>query len=379
MSELINITRPHRWHLLTTVSSFVLLASVPLSEAAAAHEDRDHPTVWIELGGQMQRVDGREDPFAPLFTLQDPRPAVFSPVSPLEAQRPARYSVGGEAKITFEPEGSQWAFSAGIRYGRANRNRLVHQQTSLKTYISLPAFGFHATSVAAVFSDSDVHNSSSQLILDFKAGKDVGLGLFGRNSHSTVAVGVRFAQMSSKSRVDIHARPDFEFGPYPVIGTYLPLNQMHHDYIATANSARSFSGIGPSLSFDGSAPLLRDSDEGTINFDWGVNGAILFGRQKSRGVHQTTKHFYEKKYHPSMYYGYHLVYANPPHRNDRSRSVAVPNIGGFAGLSYRFSSAKLSVGYRADFFFGAVDAGVDAHRSANRGFYGPFASIAVGL
>lgn len=379
MSELINITSPRRWHLLTSVSSLVLLASLPLSGVAAAHENSDRPTVWIELGGQMQRVDGREDPFAPPFTLQNSQPAVFSPVSPLEAQRPARYSVGGEAKITFEPEGSQWAFSAGIRYGRANRNRLIHQQTSFKTYISLPAFGFHATSVAAVFSDSDVHNSSSQLILDFKAGKDVGLGLFGRDSHSTVAVGVRFAQMASRSRVDIHARPDFEFGPYPFIGTYLPLNQKHHDYIATANSARSFSGIGPSLSFDGSAPLLHDSDEATINFDWGVNGAILFGRQKSRGVHQTTKHFYEKKYHPSITYGYRLVYANPPHHNDRSRSVIVPNVGGFAGLSYRFSDAKLSVGYRADFFFGAMDAGVDVRHTADRAFYGPYASVAVGL
>lgn len=381
MSELINdpIRAERRWRLLTTVSGLVLLASLSAPGAAAAREDSDRPTVWIELGGQLQRVDGREDPFAPPFTVVSPQPSVFKPISPLEAQRAARYAVGGEGSIAFQPEGSDWVFSAGIRYARANRNRLVHQQEAVGAQFSVPTFAFHGTYTSKVFADSDVHNSSSQMILDFKAGKDVGLGLFGKGSQSVFSAGLRIAQMTSKSRVEIHARPDFEFGLYPFIGLSLPLNLMHHDYIASAAAQRSFKGIGPSLSWDGSVPLLRDSDEATINFDWGIDGAILFGRQKSRGVHQTTKHFYEKKYHPSMTYGYHLIYANPPHHNNRSRSVIVPNIGGFAGISYRFSDARISAGYRADFFFGAVDAGVDVRHSADRGFYGPFAKISLGL
>jgi hypothetical protein len=36
----------------------------------------------------------------------------------------------------------------------------------------------------------------------------------------------------------------------------------------------------------------------------------------------------------------------------RSRSVAIPNVGGFAELSYHYANAKISMGYRADFFFG---------------------------
>ena len=64
---------------------------------------------------------------------------------------------------------------------------------------------------------------------------------------------------------------------------------------------------------------------------------------------------------------------------NRSRFVTVPNLGGFAGASFRFSGAKVSLGYRADFFFGAMDGGIDTRKSEDIGFYGPFATISVGL
>jgi hypothetical protein len=37
------------------------------------------------------------------------------------------------------------------------------------------------------------------------------------------------------------------------------------------------------------------------------------------------------------------------------------------------------LGYRADFFFGAVDGGLGTSEKETRGFYGPFAKISVGL
>jgi hypothetical protein len=63
----------------------------------------------------------------------------------------------------------------------------------------------------------------------------------------------------------------------------------------------------------------------------------------------------------------------------RSHSVVVPNIGGFAGMSLKFPNAKISLGYRADFFFGAMDGGIDARKTYDRNFYGPFATISIGL
>ena len=57
----------------------------------------------------------------------------------------------------------------------------------------------------------------------------------------------------------------------------------------------------------------------------------------------------------------------------------MPNLGGFAGASWRVKNFKLSLGYRADFFFGAMDTGQDFAKRSNVGFYGPFANVTIGL
>ena len=79
------------------------------------------------------------------------------------------------------------------------------------------------------------------------------------------------------------------------------------------------------------------------------------------------------------YNALHTVVYDHPASPARSKSVSVPNLGGFAGLSLRYANAKLSLGYRADMFFSAVDAGIDTAKKEDRGFYGPFASISVGI
>ncbi len=63
----------------------------------------------------------------------------------------------------------------------------------------------------------------------------------------------------------------------------------------------------------------------------------------------------------------------------RDRTVVVPDVGGFAGFSWRLPNGKVSLGYRADFFFGAIDGGIDTSQKEMRGFYGPFASVSLGL
>lgn len=44
-----------------------------------------------------------------------------------------------------------------------------------------------------------------------------------------------------------------------------------------------------------------------------------------------------------------------------------------------FKNFKMNAGYRADLFFHAMDGGIDTRKSENVGFYGPFASVSVGL
>ena len=59
--------------------------------------------------------------------------------------------------------------------------------------------------------------------------------------------------------------------------------------------------------------------------------------------------------------------------------VTVPNVGAFAGLTYQIQNFKISGGYRADFFFGAMDGGIDTRKTEDQKFYGPFATISIGL
>ena len=108
---------------------------------------------------------------------------------------------------------------------------------------------------------------------------------------------------------------------------------------------------------------------------------MLFGRQKTK-VSQTTQayHFPITEAYGGQYDGYYYtrVYRGS-HQHTRSRGVTIPNLGGFAGLSVKYPNVKFSLGYRADFFFGAVDAGIDERRTKNLGFNGPFATVSIGL
>ena len=136
--------------------------------------------------------------------------------------------------------------------------------------------------------------------------------------------------------------------------------------------ARSFRGVGPALSWNGSAAVAGNLQEGAVTVDWGVNAALLFGKQRAHVQHQESGNKVHFTY-------YTQVYHNPPTGHVANRSVTVPNVGGSVGLSWRVQDFKVSLGYRADFFFGAIDGGIDARKNEPLGFKGPFASISVGL
>lgn len=55
-----------------------------------------------------------------------------------------------------------------------------------------------------------------------------------------------------------------------------------------------------------------------------------------------------------------------------------PNLGNYSGVSWRYQNAKISLGYRADFFFGAIDGGIDKRHSESLNMSGPFATISFG-
>jgi hypothetical protein len=118
-----------------------------------------------------------------------------------------------------------------------------------------------------------------------------------------------------------------------------------------------------------SAPVFGNPDAGELAVDWGVDAAVLFGKQKMQAHHHTTE------FHDSGHLSPYNRSANPA----RSRSVIVPNVGGSFAIAYRFEAAKLDLGYRADLFFNAMDTGIDTRQTSNVLFHGPFATLSIGL
>ena len=394
MSELVNtreIRKNFRLQLLATASAIALIGCACGTNAArAADADNDHPSIWIELGGQLSRLDDGQEAFTP--PLAAARPSIFTPSQRFE--RPPLYSLDEFGKIAFEPDGSNWVLSASIRYGHTSNKRDVNQQTSPQPnvihYTAPGSSPKESTQlpIAERFADTTVRNDEHHLITDFQAGKDVGLGMFGGKDGSAVfGAGIRFAQFGSASNFALKSDPDWKrlyrnLNYPPVVNNQKAVTASpYHINVASLLATRSFHGIGPSISWNASSPFAGNSEKGELLFDWGANAAILFGRQKAAIHHQSTA-----QYHPAhTQYGAkyngerHVVFHTSPPDRIRMRTVTVPNVGGFAGLTFRVENFKMSAGYRANLFFGAMDGGIDAAKKENVGFRGPFASISMGL
>jgi hypothetical protein len=365
-----------RRNLLTQASAIALVGYLGAQTgASAASEDDSRPTVWIEVGSQFERMEDAQAMFAPTFVGQ--ASAVDQGVM-IDAQRAPPYSIGGESKITFAPEATDWVFFASVRYGRSNSAKHLHHETAglptqIWTFSGKPFVTVHPA--IRVFGDDQANSEATNAVFDFQAGKDVGLGMFGAKGSSVVSAGVRFAQFTSRSDVTLHARPLYNVTKKSSPGKYRVYHNANAHYTAVFHDQRNAHAVGPAVSWDASLPVTGSDNNTTLAFDWGLNAAVLFGRQHTRTQHQTGG-----AYRTGFLYGYMVhSYASPPVDHDRSRTVMIPNLGGFAGASLKFPNAKISLGYRADLFFGAMDGGIDTAKKENVGFYGPFATISIGL
>jgi hypothetical protein len=378
MSELMNNRRNLRRQLLATASVLALAGFVVTTPGArASGDDADRPTIWIDLGGQLERIDrGGDLPDVPFDS------SVQAPLrSPNAIDRAPPFSYGGEAGISFQPQNSDWIFSASVRYGRSSGKKHGHDQTAqvLHKYVSPVVHYTHYTPQGVKVIDTNAVHHESHSIIDFQAGKDLGLGLFGGQSSSVLAVGLRIAQFASGASTVINAKPDLEFYNYfppslPASRFYIPIAH-YHAFGFAAQTRDQFRGIGPSISWNASQTLAGSKDSSEIALDWGLNAAVLFGHQK-RSIHHDTKAGYvQDRYYPNKYKQLYQHSAD----HTRDRAVTVPNVGGFAGISFRYADAKISFGYRGDFFLGALDTGVDKAKRTTLGLFGPYASLSFGI
>src|SRR5580692_1909903 len=183
MSEMTNTQKRNRlrYRLLATASAIGLLSSLAMTRQAGADES-DHPLVWIELGGGFDQMTSDSDRWLPPNLTP---PITKPPMGPFGAMPATGYDA--EAKISFTPEESDWIFSASVRYGRAmSKPKRNHDQSYHVTgYIT--SFGTKKGSPKYMltnydFSEAARQSRSTHMILDFQAGKDVQLGMFGGSS-----------------------------------------------------------------------------------------------------------------------------------------------------------------------------------------------------
>jgi len=405
MSELLNTSsgrNDFRRQLLTTVSALALIGSIYTAQDAKADSETDRPVLWIELGGQFERQTGQGDAYLPPFTADSASSPDFQGGTLTHLEKPPLFSNGAEAKLTFEPSGTGWVFSAAVRYGRSTGAKTflrthhlshVFQTTRRVGHLHPGPYGtiyythtvghFTRTLFATRGAGGHAAQSQTHSIVDFTAGKDVGLGMFGSGSTSSFNAGLRFAQFTSRASGAINAKdPSFiqtyntfwqkRFPSYGVL--WRAAGYGEHSYRATFQNQRNFHGIGPSVSWDASLPVLGEPQAGALNVDWGANAAVLFGRQRANGSHRIFAS-YRVATAPNKLPTYHTSTGG----FGRSRAVTVPNVGGFAGMSFSFTTVKISAGYRGDFFFGAMDTGNDTRKTKTVGFYGPFATVSIGL
>ena len=273
------------------------------------------------------------------------------------------------AKISFMPPDSDWVLSASVRYGRNSSKGYRHQQTTTNLGLipTQPTFDRHR------YAETTASNTESHDIFDFMAGKDFGLGSLGLDGTSILSGGLRFAQFRTKSGLAVYSDPDYTLHQ----GSGLP-QKYFHNFSASSQNKASFMGIGPTISWDASAPLKRRYAGQTDYFRLGRERRRVVRPAKIRRLSPDK---WQAEYGASAAcFLYTTHYTHGGHTRTIARAwLLCRTLVRFAGLSFHYANAKVSFGYRIDEFLGAMDGGIDTYKSYNFGDSGPFVNLTLGL
>ena len=120
-----------------------------------------------------------------------------------------------------------------------------------------------------IFGDDQTDFRESHAILDFQAGKDVGFGLFGAHGSSVVSAGVRFAQFTTRPMRRCMHGPLY-LGIATVPGKYRLPHQFRKTNAASFDAKRNTQTVGPSLSRAAFPAGCQERLNMTLDFDWGA-------------------------------------------------------------------------------------------------------------
>ncbi|HEX6859582.1 MAG TPA: TonB-dependent receptor [Caulobacteraceae bacterium] len=370
-----------------------------------ANLDHEGPfPLTFEVGGQIQRHD------APYERLTSPWvDGLPSNIAMQEVQN--RDFDTGDArslKATYQPNGSPWSISGGIRYGRTNTDTARTKTTATDalqicgqlpgSYYALtcePGFEFYGYTFAHKYNietrswaDAEARSGEEHQVIDFAVGRDFGLG---SGLKSTARIGIRSAEFKSITRWAADAQTDWDVPEGWAVGHLGPqyLSSVTLRHVAVA-SKREFSGAGPVISWDAALALWGDQQKGRLELDWSIAAGTLLGDRETEisGQEQTALHrgnlfsvtaniFGEKTYLTDLLPLFSET--TVPIQIKRSENATVPLVDLSLGLSYDVGRVKLSTGYRWERYFDVLDVGYMEAKEADRTIDGPYFKLAVGF
>ncbi|HWD68226.1 MAG TPA: hypothetical protein VG227_09725 [Caulobacteraceae bacterium] len=293
-------------------SAIALIATAGLAGAANA---QDAGGFWLQFAGGINFDSG-----GGLDSL--PASSFIGGVAGDQKIKP-RDDWDVDAKIGYQPHGSPWSVALGVKYGRTFGRSRDFSGTS--------AYGYYGVKTHA-------STNVSHAIVDFEVGRDVGMG---RNP-TTIGLGVRYAHFAGNTT-----------GTFSTF--YKSFDGDTFDtYSGALQISRRTNVVGPRIFVNSSVPIATSH----FAVGWGGDAAVLFGNTSIDGRAVFSDGYVEFS-------------------GRRSESITVPNVGAHLSLDYHLPStpALISLGYRIDAYFGAMDGGGDVERKVDIIQHGPYLSM----
>lgn len=361
----------------TLIAAAITLAFAPVAMADTGADAPRYP-FSIAFGGGAMKMAAPVETYAPAWLSEYgadfPGPVTFSDDPEWGHLR--------EASLTWSPTPS-WKVVGAYRYGKASA---ASRGSGYELVPGGLRAGFkYATDPTDVTYEAaagdnrwvgDVQIQEELEIVDFKLGRDIGIG-GSAGVTSVFSVGVRYAELHSATQTNMDGVPDRYSPALFDTGIHPNLPERHHTHYTHDSSAqRDFEGYGPTLSWESGVGLLGNPRQGRVTMDWALAGGVLFGEQTS--LHE------EKR--AARYYQAGAGVLNPTSvlydetvSTSRRKDATVPHLSLALGLSYEIQRVQVSLRYSWERYFDAVDGGLDARKTYDRTVQGPVAQVSIGF
>ncbi|HEX5776334.1 MAG TPA: TonB-dependent receptor, partial [Caulobacteraceae bacterium] len=323
----------------------------------------------VELGGGVSQFSSETETYAPDWIDTYTSPTF---VFPLEVQdRDLDWGDTRSMKLTYAPTGG-WRAAATYRYGKTNGHHrdAPPDEVLPGRQVGGGYFSFY-TRPQSIQGRSGVRDSEEFAVADFLVGKDIGIGTWGEGGESVISAGVRYAEFKSTTHIEQFGVPYSRMAAAPGNAKYAT------QYFHELDSERRFEGVGPTLSWQASQPLLGSDETGRVALDWTVTGGVLFGERSMESVDDRLGR--ERNTPNNGFNQVITVLYDEEVPRSRTEDATVPNLSLSLGLSYAIDRVKVSTGYTYDRFFDVIDGGFEEAKDYDRTIHGPYFRVSVGF